>query len=197
MRTTIVNRKTITALALALMLVAPAVADVKEVWLAVKGATWATWGYSLVKGLKRQVGVDNAKLFLDVSMIQVTLKPGAWVEPSEMMQAIRDAGFTAVPENVRLTVTGTLRSRDGRFLLALDRMNTPLTLACVRGQQGGPPDPALIEKLGRVVELRGRWVAEPPGALEVETIGDITPPPSDPWVDRFAKSRYQIDLAER
>ena len=113
-------------------------------------------------------------------MIQVTLKPGSWVEPIKMMQAIRDAGFTPVPENVRLTVTGTLKSQDGRFLLALDHMNTPLTLACVTGQQGGPTDAVLREKLGRVVELRGRWIAEPPGALEVEAIGDVTPSSSDP-----------------
>ena len=36
------------------------------------------------------------------------LKPGAWVEPQNMLDAIRHSGFTPVPEEFRLTVTGTL-----------------------------------------------------------------------------------------
>ncbi len=104
--------------------------------------------------------------------MRVTIKPGAWVDPSKMMQAIRDAGFTPVPENIRITLTGTLESRDGRFVLVLDRMKTPRELACVAGRQGGPSERALKEIAGRAVEVRGRWLAEGPGALEVEAIRD-------------------------
>ena len=51
---------------------------------------FASLSFSLVKGLKRQGGVEDAKLFLDPAYMKVTLKAGAWVEPSRLMKAIRD-----------------------------------------------------------------------------------------------------------
>jgi len=104
--------------------------------------------------------------------MRVTLKPGFWVDPARMLQAIRDAGFTPVPENIRITLTGSLVSRDGRFVLVLDRMSSPKEVACKTARQGGPSDEVLKEKTGRLVEVRGRWVPEGAGALEVEAIAD-------------------------
>jgi len=89
-----------------------------------------------------------------------------------MMQAIRDAGFTPVPEDVRMTLTGILESRDGRWVLKLDRMKTLMELPCDDGRQDGPLARAPKKNAGRVVEVRGRWIAAGPGALEVETISD-------------------------
>jgi len=104
--------------------------------------------------------------------MRVTIKPGVWVDPAKMMRAIRDAGFTPVPEDIRMTVTGTLETRDGRFVLVLDRMKTPMELACVAGQQGGPSEQALRESAGRALEVQGRWVSKGAGALEVEAISE-------------------------
>ena len=48
-----------------------------------------------------------------------------------MTQAIRDAGFTPVPEQVGLTLTGVLESRSGRYVLVLDRMQKSKDVVCV------------------------------------------------------------------
>ena len=103
--------------------------------------------------------------------MRVTFKPGLWVEPVKMLQAIRDAGFTPVPENIRITATGRLESRDGRFVLVLDGMKTPRELTCVAGRQNGPSEQTLRETAGHAVEVRGRWISEGAGALELEAIG--------------------------
>jgi len=103
--------------------------------------------------------------------MRVTFKPGLWVEPVKMLQAIRDAGFTPVPENIRITATGRLESRDGRFVLVLDGMKTPRELICIAGRQNGTSEQTLKEKAGHAVEVRGRWAPEGAGALEVEAIG--------------------------
>ena len=80
-----------------------------------------------------------------------------------------------MPENVRMTLTGTLESRAGRPVLVLDRMKTPAEVPCIAPPQHDEAARALTEKAGRVVEVRGRWVAEGQGTLEVETIRDIGP----------------------
>ncbi len=104
-------------------------------------------------------------------MLDVTLRPGAWVDPARMLQVIRDAGFTPVPEEVRLVVTGTL-SREGESLvLALDGMRSPRDLICITGAGPGAPDAAAAAALvGRRVEAEGRWVAEGGGRLELTAI---------------------------
>lgn len=102
----------------------------------------------------------------------MTFKPGAWVDPLKMMQAIRDAGFTPVPEDVRMIVTGTLESQDGRRVLVLDRMKTPVEVSCVARPQDNATARALTEKAERFVEVRGRWIAGGQGTLEIETIRD-------------------------
>src|SRR5439155_1159387 len=86
---------------------------------------------------KGQAGVDGAKLFLDPPEVRVTLESGVWVDPKRMLQAIRAAGFTPVPENVRMTLTGVLELRDGGCVLKLDRMKTPMELPCVDRRHDG------------------------------------------------------------
>jgi len=54
-----------------------------------------------------------------------------------------------------MTVTGTLETRDGRFVLVLDRMKTPMELACVAGQQGGPSEQALRRARAGLSRSRG------------------------------------------
>jgi len=105
-------------------------------------------------------------------VVRVTLKPGLWADPLKMLQAIRDAGFTPVPEDVRMTLTGTLESQADRWVLVLDRMKTPMEVLCLTPRQDSPTARALKENAGRVIEIRGRWVAEGQGALEAETIRD-------------------------
>jgi hypothetical protein len=94
-----------------------------------------------------------------------------------MARAIRDAGFTPVPEDVRLTVTGRLEARDGRIVLVLDGMKTPRELTCVGAPGRDSSGTTFEEHVGRAVEVRGRWLPGDPGALEVES---IAPLPSSP-----------------
>ena len=102
--------------------------------------------------------------------MKVTLKPGAWVDPAKMMQAVGDAGFTPVPEDVRLTVTGTLEKREGRFVLVLDRMKEPRTLTCIASGPDNVLERALAQNAGRAVEIHGRWQFEGQGRIQVETL---------------------------
>jgi len=87
-----------------------------------------------------------------------------------MMQAVRDAGFTPVPEDVRLTVTGTLEEHEGSFILGLDRMKEPRRLTCVAAGSGDTLRRALAQNAGRAVEIQGRWQLEGQGRIQVETV---------------------------
>ena len=102
--------------------------------------------------------------------MRVALKAGAWVDPANMTRVIRDAGFTPVPEDVRLTATGRLEARDGRIVLVLDRMKTPREVNCVSASGRDSIATALEEHAGRAVEVRGRWLFGDAGVLEVESI---------------------------
>ena len=101
--------------------------------------------------------------------MSVTLKPGAWVDPSRMTKAIRDAGFTPVPEEARFVLAGTLEARDGRFVLVLSGMKTPHEVTCVPAA-GEAIAAALREHAGRAVTVAGRWLFEDDGRLEVTSI---------------------------
>jgi hypothetical protein len=92
-----------------------------------------------------------------------------------MTQTIRDAGFTPVLEDVRLTVTGALQAREGRYFLTLDRMKEARELPCLVPRAGDPHDRRLAESVGRAVEIHGRWLFEGQGGLEVDTV-EATPP---------------------
>ena len=90
-----------------------------------------------------------------------------------MTQAIHDAGFTPVPEDVRFTIQGTLERRDDRFVLVPEEMTSRLELTCV--ERAGPDAPRirLGERAGRRVEVRGRWVFEGDPRIEVESIAPL------------------------
>jgi hypothetical protein len=109
---------------------------------------------------------------LDPPIVTVTLKPGAWVDPDRMTKAIHDAGFTPVPEEVRLSATGRLEARDGRFVLVLSSMRAPHEVTCVPppGKEGEAIAATLREKSGHDVTIDGRWLFDAGGRLEVREI---------------------------
>ena len=102
----------------------------------------------------------------------MTLKPGAWVEPLKMTTAIHDAGFTPVPEDVRLRLAGTIEERTGRFVLVLSGMRAPREVTCVvpDGKDGESIAAALRAQIGRAVTIDGRWLFDEGGRLEVREI---------------------------
>ena len=80
-----------------------------------------------------------------------------------MMEAVRSSGFTPVPEEVRLIVTGTIEARGRGFVVVLDRMNQPKTIVCVTSGPDDPGGAALADHAGKPVEIRGRWQFEGEG----------------------------------
>jgi hypothetical protein len=108
--------------------------------------------------------------------MKVTLKAGAWVEPSGMIKAIHDAGFTPVPEDIHLTLVGTLEARDGGVVLVLTGMTTPREMTCTPAPGHDAIPRELKEQSGRKVEIKGRWRFDGAGALEVES---VSPDPAE------------------
>ena len=94
-----------------------------------------------------------------------------------MMKAIRDAGFTPVPDDVSMIVTGTFEMRDGGFVLVLDRMKEPRSLTCLAARPGDALERALAQRPGRAVQIHGRWLSEGQGRLQVESVEDPPAPP--------------------
>jgi hypothetical protein len=84
-----------------------------------------------------------------------------------MTKAIRDSGFTPVPEDVTMTVTGTLQVRDGSVVLALDQMKEPKSLICIGEHPGDSFEKELAQNAGHAVEVRGLWVFDGKGGLQV------------------------------
>lgn len=52
--------------------------------------------------------------------LEITLRPGAWVDPAAMVKAIEDGGYGARRAEIRLTLTGSLRRSETGYLLVLE-----------------------------------------------------------------------------
>jgi hypothetical protein len=93
----------------------------------------------------------------------VTLKPGVWVDPAQMLQKVKDAGFKAVPEDVRLTVTGKVEKRGDGLVIVLDQMKSPVELMVVAAKDNPDTAAHLNRHVNETVELEGLWGPAPPG----------------------------------
>ena len=107
--------------------------------------------------------------------MDVTLKPGAWVNPALMLQKVKDAGFKALPEDVRLTVTGKVEKRGDSLAVVLDQMQTPVVLTVVADKANPDTAEHLNRHVGDAVELEGLWGPAQegqtgPGSLAVTAI---------------------------
>ncbi len=169
--------------------VAPAVrAEVKNVWLGVNGATCATCAYSLDKGLRRLDGVSRTRLTTGApAHLDVTLKPGVWVDPARMTRVVNDVGYEARRDDVRLTVVGRLEIEGTGYRLVVGDVSPAqaFSLVAYAGKDGGSRKAsgggmaALPGLAGHPVELSGFWKpdADGPGAsLAVLKVAVATPP---------------------
>src|SRR5687768_4262953 len=86
------------------------------------------------------------------------------------MQGIHDAGFKAVPEDVRLTVTGTVIVKAGVLSLARDRMNSHVELIWASLPASPDAAPHLARHVGEVVEAEGFWQPNGTGKLAVTAL---------------------------
>lgn len=61
----------------------------------VDGLSCPFCAYGLEKHLKKIDGVENVKIYMKDGNATVTLKPGATVDDSTLIEAVKKAGFTA------------------------------------------------------------------------------------------------------
>jgi hypothetical protein len=89
--------------------------------------------------------------------MEVTLKPGAWVEIARMLQVIKDSGFKPGDAGVMLRVTGKLVKQGDQLALELDRMKAPRTLVVTAAREDPDIAARLTGHLGQPVEIEGLW----------------------------------------
>lgn len=139
---------------------------------------------TLRKGLTRQSGVSNAKLIIKPPHMQVELKPGTWPDIRKMHQTIRDAGYQPVTEKTDLVVTGKLVRVGEGYVLELDGMPAPLTLAVSVRENAPETEARLAAQVGQTVELSGTWRppadGQGPGSLSLPGTFDQPAKPAKP-----------------
>jgi len=94
--------------------------------------------------------------------MEVRMKPGFWPDLVRMQQRIKDAGFTPLPENIELTVTGTVVRQGDHLAVELDKMRTATLLPLVAAKDQAETTAHLERHVGDAVELGGSW--QPPAA---------------------------------
>lgn len=52
--------------------------------------------------------------------LDVTLRPGAWVDPSTFIKQIGDAGYAARKDDIRLTLTGKVVKEGSKLVLVVE-----------------------------------------------------------------------------
>ena len=99
--------------------------------------------------------------------MDVWLRPGAWVDPAKMLALTRRSNLKALPDEIRLTVTGRVEQQDGSLRVALDEMKTPVELVIVPDAKAPEQAAHLAAEAGSRVEVEGYWHANAPGALAI------------------------------
>jgi len=98
--------------------------------------------------------------------LDVTLKPGAWIDPEKIFRQISDAGYSARKDEVRLTLTGKiLKEGDKLFLLLDDIKSGPLKFLLLKGSSKKEQEAKALteafqaagEQGDMTVELEGLW----------------------------------------
>ncbi len=107
--------------------------------------------------------------------MQVNLKPGQWPNLPRMLVTIKEAGFTAVPEQVELVVSGKVAREGDQLVLVLDRLKTPVSLPITAARENPETAAHLARHVGETVDLEGLWQPAPtgqtgPGQLAVTLI---------------------------
>jgi hypothetical protein len=153
---------TAAGLTTALLAAAPAArGDVKSVWLGVQGATCPKCGFALAKSLNNLEGIARARLIVKPQHMDVRLQPGAWVDPVQMLRLTRKSNLKAVPDDVRLTVSGSVERRGEALVIVLDQMRTPVELTAVPHASAPAIGVQLAGHSGQRVQVEGYF---PPGA---------------------------------
>jgi hypothetical protein len=98
--------------------------------------------------------------------LEITLKPGVWIDPGKFIKQIADAGYAARKDDIRLTLTGKVTKEGDRlYLSAEDLRPNPEKFLLVQGAAKNPSDiKARIDAftevsglVGQASEVEGLW----------------------------------------
>jgi hypothetical protein len=101
-------------------------------------------------------------------VLKITLRPGAFVEPSLVFRQIAVAGYQARTSDVRLSAEGTLTKEGDRLLLTLHNVKPgPQTFTLLPAPSKNTTEEAtntaafnrLAARAGQRVEVTGQWRA--------------------------------------
>jgi hypothetical protein len=126
--------------------------------------------------------------------IDVTLKPGVWIEPPRFFEKIADAGYAARKEDVRLTLSGSLSKEGDKLILTLaDVGSAPVKLAVVEGKgkdavetkQATDAFKSANDLAGQPVEIEGWWRApKQKGGTAELAVTRVTPAKARPGAEQ-------------
>ncbi|MBV9868688.1 MAG: hypothetical protein JO316_25305 [Abitibacteriaceae bacterium] len=91
--------------------------------------------------------------------MDVEFKPGVWPDVPRMLQVIKAAGYTPVPKDVRLTVSGTLHKKDDGWILEVDNLKQPMTLILIVDKNDSQTTNAIQQQEDKPVVVEGFWQA--------------------------------------
>ena len=98
--------------------------------------------------------------------LDITLKPGVWIEPTRYFQQISDAGYEARKDSVRLTLTGKITKEGDKLFLTLEDVKpNPVKFVLLAGTSKKEEEAKKLavafqmagEHLDQTLELEGTW----------------------------------------
>ena len=98
--------------------------------------------------------------------LEVTLKPGIWIDPSRFIKQIADAGYAARKNDIRITLTGKVSKDGDGFLLTVDDLKPEaVQFRLVEGMSKDPKVTGtwnaafktVTAAAGQTLEIEGFW----------------------------------------
>jgi hypothetical protein len=120
---------------------------------------------TLRKGLQRLEGVADAKLIIKPPHMAVRMKRGYWPDLVAMQSTIKNAGYTPIPDDVTLVLTGRIVQQAEGLTVELDGMRMPVALQVVAAKEDAETAAHLARHVGDRVELEGRWQSPSAGTV--------------------------------
>jgi hypothetical protein len=122
--------------------------------------------------------------------MDITLKPGVWIDPEKYVKQIADAGYAARKEDIRLTLTGSLAKEGDQLVFTMtDVGSTPVKFTVTEGRAKDANEAkqmmeaykAAENLAGQAVELEGWWrpaKQKAPGSMAELAVVRVSPLPA-------------------
>ncbi len=120
--------------------------------------------------------------------LEIQVKRGAWIDPAQFFRNIRDAGYQARKDDVRLTLTGQVAKQGDQLLFLLNDVKPgPQAFLLAPDTPKDPRERAaftaayndMIRRVGQTVGLEALWKpAADKGGRATLLVRQIRPAPS-------------------